>query len=128
VAEFSLDRDDSALSRLVRRVEQAQRQISSELSLDQENSALARMRRELLQVIEVQRQANDRFHREVLEKLAEVAARKQEADRSTRHGNDFENGVFEFVQAMSQKAGDVATPAGSTTGLDQALQEGRHRR
>jgi hypothetical protein len=62
VAEFSLDRDDSALSRLIRRVEQAQKQISSEFSLDQENSALARMRRELLQVIEAQRQANDRFN------------------------------------------------------------------
>jgi hypothetical protein len=46
-----------------------------------------------------------------------VAARKQEADRSTRHGNDFEKAVFWFVQALSQKAGDVAAPAGSTTGL-----------
>lgn len=124
VAEFSLDRDDSALSRLVRRVEQAQKQISSEFSLDQENSALARMRRELLQVIEAQRQANDRFQREVLEKLAEVAARKQEADRSTRHGNDFEKAVFGFVQGLSQKAGDVAAPAGFTTGLIKHCKKG----
>lgn len=31
-----------------------------------------------------------------------MAARKQEADRSTRHGNDFEKAVFWFVQALSQ--------------------------
>jgi hypothetical protein len=124
VAEFSLDRDDSALSRLIRRVEQAQKQISSEFSLDQENSALARMRRELLQVIEAQRQANDRFQREVLERLAEVTACKQEADRSTRHGNDFETSVFGFIQALSQKAGDVATPAGATTGLIRHCKKG----
>lgn len=116
MAEFSLDREDSALSRLVARVEQAQRQISSEFSLDEEGSALARMRRELLDVIETQRQVNERFHGEVLQKLAEMVARKQEADRSTRHGNDFEAAVVGFIQSRCQKAGDVATHTGNTTG------------
>lgn len=116
MAEFSLDREDSALSRLVGRVEKAQRQISSEFSLDEEGSALARMRRELLDVIDTQRQANERFHGEVIEKLAEMTARKQEAARSTRHGGDFEAMVFDQLNRLSQRAGDVATPTGSTTG------------
>lgn len=116
IAEFSLDREDSALSRLVGRVEQAQRQISSEFSLDEEGSALARMKRELLDVIDTQRQANERFHGEVLEKLAEMVARKQEAARSTIHGDDFEAAVFEELNRLSQRVGDVATPTGSITG------------
>ena len=116
MAEFSLDREDSALSRLVGRVEQAQRQISSEFSLDEEGSALARMKRELLDVIDTQRQANERFHGEVLGKLAEMVARKQEAARSTSHGDDFEAALFDQLNTLSQKAGDVATATGSSTG------------
>ena len=40
VAEFSLDRPDSALSRLVQRVETAQKSLTDELSLDNSGSAL----------------------------------------------------------------------------------------
>jgi hypothetical protein len=116
IGEFSLDRDDSALSRLVSRVEQAQRQISSEFSLDQEGSALARMRRELLEIAERQGKANERFYGEVLEKLAEMTARKQEAARSTRHGDEFENILFAWIEARSQRAGDIATFCGNQVG------------
>ena len=116
MAEFSLDREDSALSRLVGRVEQTQRRISSEFSLDEEGSALARMKRELLEVIDTQRQANERFHGEVLKRLTEMVARKQEAARSTSHGDDFEAAVFEQLNRLGQRAGDVATPTGNTTG------------
>jgi hypothetical protein len=116
VGEFSLDREDSALSRLVGRVEQAQRQISSEFSLDQEGSALARMRRELLEIAELQSKANERFYSEVLEKLAEMTARKQEAARSTRHGEEFEKAVFASIDAHCQKGGDIATFCGNQVG------------
>jgi hypothetical protein len=117
VAEFSLDREESALSRLVGRVERAQRQISDEFSLDQEGSALARLRRELLELAEVQRANNSVFQRDVLTKLTEITARREEALRSTRHGEDFESAVFDVIQSRSQKAGDVATQTGATTGL-----------
>ena len=117
VAEFSLDREDSALSRLVLRVERAQNQINREFSLDQEQSALARIRRELLAVVEGQRDASEKFQREVLEKLAAISARRQESARSTRHGEDFESEVFDFVQTRSQRAGDVASRVGNTTGV-----------
>src|SRR5262249_1957041 len=89
VGEFSLDDETSALSRLVRRVEQAEQQISSEFSLDEEDSALARMRRELLGVLAAQQEATNRFQSEVLQALTAMTARKQEADRSTRHGETF---------------------------------------
>jgi hypothetical protein len=116
VGEFSLDREDSALSRLVSRVEQAQRQISSEFSLDQEGSALARMRRELVEIAEMQGKANERFYGEVLEKLAEMTARKQEAARSTRHGDEFERVLFAWIEAQSQRTGDIATFCGNQVG------------
>jgi hypothetical protein len=117
VAEFSLDHEDSALSRLVARVERAQSQISQEFSLDHEQSALARIRRELLRVIEDERDNRERFQREVLERLAAMVATKQEAARSTRHGNDFEAHVFDLLHSRSQGAGHIATRVGNTTGV-----------
>ena len=116
VGEFSLDRDDSALSRLMNRVEQAQRQISSEFSLDEDGSALARMRKELLDGIDRQRKTNEQFQVEVIEKLTEMTARKQESERSTRHGLEFEDAVFEFIRDRCQGSGDIPEHTGNTSG------------
>ena len=123
VGEFSLDREDSALSRLVNRVEGAQRQISQEFSLDNEGSALARMRKELLAIIEQERDRNTEFRLEVLKTLTDMTARKQEAQRSTRHGMDFEDAVYEFVNRR-QGDGNTATRTGNTTGLIRNCKKG----
>src|SRR5262249_30183733 len=117
VGEFSLDHEDSALSRLVRRVEQTQQQISGEFSLDSDQSALARMKRELVGVLDKQGQSNTRFQQDVVSALQALQARKAEARRSTGHGQDFEQAVLAFVQAESQKAGDIPTRTGATPGL-----------
>ena len=116
MAEFSLDKKDSALSRMVNQVETAQSQISREFSLDAEDSALARMRRELMETLDRQQRTNARFQEEVKIALADMTARKQEAEKSTRHGLAFEEAVFAFVNERSQKAGDVATATGNATG------------
>lgn len=116
VGEFSLNNEDSALSRLVKRVEQAQQKISSEFSLDQEQSALARLSRELKNILEQHRQTSDAFQTEVKTTLAELKAKKQESERSTRHGLDFEEAALDFVEVESQKLGDVLERTGNTTG------------
>lgn len=117
VNEFSLDNDDSALSRLVRRVEQAQKQISSEFSLDAENSALARMKRELLHVLDAQRQRNEAFQAQVQEALSNMKVRKEEAARSTTHGRSFQDEGFRVLQRLCEQANDIAEDVGDSTGL-----------
>jgi hypothetical protein len=116
VSEFSLDNENSALSRLVNRVENAQKRISAEFSLDTGDSALARMRKELLEVLEQHRRDASTFQQEVRSALAEMTARKEEAARSTTHGNVFEEEMFRVLRDLSQKAGDLATATGNTTG------------
>ena len=115
--EFSLDKEDSALSRLMQGVEEAQRQISSEFDLNEDGSALARMQKKLLEEIEKQNKANTDFQKEVTTALAEMKARKQESERGTRHGLDFEDAVFDFISERSQEAADIAEHTGKTTGL-----------
>ena len=144
VREFSLDEENSALSRLVRNVDRAQRTITSEFSLDDEGSALsqlkaildstketinsnltldddqsslARLKSEILKVLETHSEANQKFREEVKLTLSEMVTRREEAARSTTHGVEFEDAVFEFVQSEAQKTGDIATHTGNTTGL-----------
>ena len=123
MGEFSLDRNDSALSRLVGRVESAHRQLSSEFSLDNDTSALARLRREILQVVGEQQKSNAEFQLQVTKTLAEITAKRQEAQRSTRHGMEFEDAVFEFVNRRRQE-GNVASRTGNTTGLIRNCKKG----
>ncbi len=144
VREFSLDEENSALSRLVRNVDRAQRTISLEFSLDNENSALsrlagmldstkkaidgqltldgessalARLRRKLLTILETHAKNNGDFQEEVKVTLAKMAARREEAAKSTRHGLAFEEAVCAFIEFHCQHQGDVAERTGTHTGL-----------
>ncbi|MGD9561210.1 MAG: hypothetical protein AB7F88_04195 [Pyrinomonadaceae bacterium] len=117
VAEFSLDKEDSALSRLMRNVDAAQRTITSEFSLDNSGSCLARLREELLTVFDAQNEKNSKFQSDVAAALEAMKARRAESLRSTRHGNDFETAVVEFVTLDANRASDITTAVGSTCGL-----------
>jgi hypothetical protein len=144
VKEFSLDNDDSALSRLVRKVETAQRTITNEfsldnhgsalsrmsallseatdaihgnLTLDDEASALARLKRELLEILKHHQEQAIAFQKEMTSALDVMKAKREESLRSTAHGRDFEDVVVDFVQREAERAGDVATATGHTTGV-----------
>jgi hypothetical protein len=117
IKEFSLNEENSALSRLVQNVTQAQRTITSEFSLDNEMSCLSKLKRELIELLAVSEKKNQLFQEEVKVSLAKIVTQRQEADRSTRHGLQFQDAVCEFLIRESQHAGDVATPSGHSTGL-----------
>lgn len=116
-AEFSLDGEASALSRLRRMLEETNKAIDAHLSLDDENSALARLKRELLTLLDDERETNQKFQEEVKGALQAMTARRAEAERSTRHGLDFEQEVFRRIQHEAQRANDEAEATGHTTGL-----------
>ncbi|HEX3660158.1 MAG TPA: hypothetical protein VHU89_01935 [Acidobacteriaceae bacterium] len=114
--EFSLDNDSGALSRMTRSMGEAAAAIDKNLTLDEEQSALSRIRRELLGVLDRHEQQATSFQTEVKATLAEIRARREESLRSTTHGRNFEDAVWEFVQKEAQKAGDMAAKTGNTTG------------
>jgi hemerythrin-like domain-containing protein len=143
VKEFSLDKEDSALSRLVRKVETAQRTITNEFSLDNdgsalsrmsvllnhateaihsnltldvEGSALARLKRELVEILNGHQEQATAFQRDVSSVLDAMKARREESLRSTAHGRRFEEEVAQFIEREAEKAGDVATATGNSTG------------
>jgi hypothetical protein len=57
------------------------------------------------------------FQTSVQAALEAMKAQRQEAARSTQHGNDFEDVAAEFVEREAQKSGDIASRTGKTTGL-----------
>jgi hypothetical protein len=115
--EFSLDNDQSALNRLKGIVEKTDSAIRSHLTLDDEKSALSRLKRELLDTLKQHEQTNNKFQQEVSNALTAMIARKQEADRSTRHGIEFEDGVCVFLNDLCQQTGDIAEATGNKVGL-----------
>jgi hypothetical protein len=144
VKEFSLDQENSALSRLVQKVDRAQKSITDEFSLDNESSALsrlqlllkstseaihsnltlddeasslARLKREVLTILKEHSETNGKFQEEVKVALARMVARKEEADRSTRHGLEFEEAVGELLGHHCRQCGDILSATGTTTGL-----------
>lgn len=115
-AEFSLDGEESALSRLKRLLENTNKSIDSHLSLDDEQSALARLSRELRKLLDDQGETNRKFQEEVRTTLQAMAVRRAEAERSTRHGVEFEEAVFHQVQREAHQLNDEAESTGNTTG------------
>lgn len=126
VAEFSLDRPDSALSRLVGQVEATQKRLTSELSLDAENSSLRR----LYQMIEEHQRAmleqGTRLTEQVNAAVAIFQARKEEAARSTRHGLEFEAALGERLRELITLQGDVLEDTGASTGVVDRCKVGDH--
>jgi hypothetical protein len=143
VAEFSLDKEDSALSRLVRRVEAAERTITKQFSLDEQDSALSRLsavvtgakeaidanltldtdesalsrlKREVVAILERHEEKVGAFQTSVQAALEGMKAQREETARSTRHGDDFETVAADFIQKEVRKSGDVPSRTGMTVG------------
>jgi len=122
--EFSLDHEDGALSRLVKQVQEAAGEVKRNLTLDLDSSPMARLRRELLDVLNTVKRANADFQSEVRSKLAEMTARREESDRSTLHGLDFEDAVGAFLEREVEGSGDVVEKTSQKAGRIQRCKLG----
>jgi hypothetical protein len=74
------------------------------------------LRRQLLEVIGQIEKSNTEFHTEIRETVATLKARKLEKARGTRHGDDFQDAVGEYVEADARNRGDVCERTTSTVG------------
>ena len=117
VGEFSLDDEDSALSRLVGRVEQAQSQMSAQFSLDNPDSGLTRIVERLERFEAAQSEQARAFELRVTGLLNTIVTRREEAKRSTIHGNEFEQQVGQQLQAYCLSVDDVFDAVGETSGV-----------
>ncbi len=115
-SEFSLDAEDSALSRLKKMMEDTNSTLHSHLSLDDDKSALARLRKELFGLLKEHTEKSIKFQEEVKGSLNAMIVKRDERNKSTRHGDDFEAALCEYLIREAQAAGDIATPTGNSVG------------
>jgi hypothetical protein len=126
VAEFSLDDDRSALSRLSKMLAETSEQIGKNLTLDDDGSALARLKRELLATIEQLARGNAEFQTQMREALARLDTRKKEEARTTRHGFAFEERLGALLADEAARMGDVHEATGDSTGVIKNCKKGDH--
>lgn len=98
--QFSLDNGASALSRLVQRVQQTNRELHEQLTGTIDKAA---------------KDAQE-FQTQVREALAAIQTKKTEAAKSTLQGKDFEAALGEMIAGEVQALGDVHEATGATTG------------
>ena len=82
------------------------------------------MQRQLREMLDIQRNTNQKFQEEVKTSLAALTAKRAEQERSTRHGLAFEDAVGEFLQLLAQQRGDVLLPTGNSVGLIKSCKKG----
>tara|TARA_E500000305_G_scaffold84082_1_gene69879 strand:+ start:4854 stop:6620 length:1767 start_codon:yes stop_codon:yes gene_type:complete len=114
--QFSQDNEDSAMSRMARLLETVNGTVKGNLTLDDENSPLSLLRRQLLDVIGQIEKTNTEFHAEIRETVAAMKARKEEKTRSTRHGDDFQDALGNYLEVDARHRGDVCERTTNTVG------------
>ncbi len=115
-AQFSTDDDTSALSRLSKMLQATSDQVGKNLTLDDEGSALSRLKRELLATIEDLAKKNVELQLQVRETLGRLEKGKDDAERTTLKGAIFEDALGELLHAEAQRFGDLHEATGSTVG------------
>ena len=122
--QFSVDNELSAISKLSHLLQDANAEIGRNLTLDDEHSALARLRKELVGTIGELDRRNHEFHTEVRVTLAGLQTRRDEAARSTRHGATFEALLGEVLAVEAQRVGDVHRATGMIVGSNRKCKTG----
>jgi hypothetical protein len=115
--EFSFDNEASAIKRFDRLLADTKQAVNANLTLDDDASALSRLKKEVLGILEAHHRLNRDFQEEVKVALAQMVARREESQRSTRHGVAFEEAVCELLHRRAQDKGDVFCRTGMETGL-----------
>jgi hypothetical protein len=127
--QFSLDRPESALSRLVSDIGKANGQLRGDLagevatvkqslSLDDTSSPLSRLRAELMGAVAAFAESSTQFQSDVRATLETFRVRREEASRSSAHGHTFEYAAGEVLGKEAQRAGDVCERLSGTPGRE----------
>jgi hypothetical protein len=98
-------------------VDQAQGQIAAQFSLDNPDSGLTRIVQRLETFELAQSQRSHEFENRVTQLLERLVTRRDDARRSTLHGNEFEDRVGEQLREQCLSSEDVFDDVGDCSGI-----------
>ncbi len=127
LGEFDLNRDQSALSRLVKQMKDGQGtletnfketigKLASEWSLDNENSSVARFKKDVAASIDRLVLSQTEFQKEVVRELGALQQKRAVESQTTRKGATFEEALGNVVRAEAEKARERFDAVGLTVG------------
>src|SRR6056297_150456 len=93
------------------------RQILSSFSLDEEDSSLSRLKRIIREEIEKLQKITVDHYSEIREILGTEKGRSEEAVRGTSKGHDFENCLYEYLASLSRQLDDDSENVSGLKGL-----------
>ncbi|KAF0240774.1 MAG: hypothetical protein FD180_4772, partial [Planctomycetota bacterium] len=127
LGEFDLNRDQSALSRLVKQMKEGQGtletnfketigKLASEWSLDNENSSVARFKKDVAASIDKLVEGQRVFQHEVLKELSAIREKRRVEAETTRKGATFEEALGNVLRAEAEKAREKFDAVGLQVG------------
>ena len=127
LGEFDLNRDQSALSRLVKQMKDGQGtletnfketigKLASEWSLDNEGSSVARFKKDVAASIEKLVESQHSFQKEVVRELGALQQKRAVEAQTTRKGATFEEALGNVVRSEAEKARERFDAVGLNVG------------
>lgn len=127
LGEFDLNREQSALSRLVKQMKDGQGtlernfadtigKLASEWSLDNKDSSVSRFKGDVAATLEKMIAGQASFQKEVAVQLAALQARREVEEVTPRKGANFEEALGQALQAEAQRAREIYHPVGLLIG------------
>lgn len=127
LGEFDLNREQSALSRLVKQVKDGQGtlesgfretigRLASEWSLDNENSSVARFKKDVAASIDRLLESQASFQKEVVRELSALQQKRATEAVTTRKGATFEESLGGVLRAEAEKAREKFDAVGLQVG------------
>lgn len=111
--QFNPEEEQSALAKLNKALEQTRKQIAKDLTLDDDESALSRLHEKLRAQFEEMLEKQTKFQKEIAERLGI----KQVQARTTEGGFTFEHAVGEALRKRVQNMSDAFAAVGELSGV-----------
>lgn len=99
-----------------REVEAQVQKVVEQFSLDSDQSGLSRMRSVLQQRLDAMKDENAKFFAEMKEAMGVEAGRRQEAEKGTEKGREFEVALYDHVARIGRELGDATENVRSIVG------------
>lgn len=128
LTEFDMNRDDSALSRLIRQVKDGNAnlgrtidetvgRLAKEFSLDNEQSSLVRFKKEVSGLVEKLAAEQREFQARVGKELTALTTARSIEEQTPRKGATFETALGQLLQAEALRAREQCFPVGNSVGV-----------
>ena len=95
-------------------------EIMDQFSLDKENSALSRLQKTLFEKVNEIQQSNNAYHAQLSKVVGIQEGKQTESEKGTEKGKIFEDDLYQYVAKVAKNFGDLSEAVGGIKGINNA--------